>query len=174
MHDETSIDWFMLMKIHITYVLEWRTVYALTRGLFWCFCPSCAATRDQITLEWADKQFVTRVHTLFYFSHVITNPYMTIKTTIVTHRLRVSPARFTFCWLRHNRLLTTSQWQDNCNAIRRKVISRFHLRRYLRSVVWKILIRRSHQCMWYCVSYLGKWIPNRVIRPQNIEYYCQI
>ena len=28
----------------------------------------------KITLEWARKQFVTRVHILFYFLHNITNP----------------------------------------------------------------------------------------------------
>ena len=28
------------------YVLEWRTVYALTRGLFWCLFPSFGATRE--------------------------------------------------------------------------------------------------------------------------------
>ena len=43
-------------------------------------------TRVTITLEWAQKQFVTRVHTLFYFLHDIMNPWMTIKTTIFTHR----------------------------------------------------------------------------------------
>ena len=41
---------------------------------------------------------------------------MTIKTTSFTHRPRVSLARFSFCWWRHNRLLMTSQWPDNCDA----------------------------------------------------------
>ena len=40
-----------------------------------------------------------------------------IKTTIFTHRPRVSLARFSFCWWRHNRFLVTSQWPDNCDAI---------------------------------------------------------
>ena len=35
---------------------------------------------------------------------------------------RVSLARFSFCWWRRNRLLT-SQWPDNCDAIKRVVIS---------------------------------------------------
>ena len=48
---------------------------------------------------------------------------MTIKTTIFTHRLRVSLARFSFCWWRHNRLLMTSQWPDNCDTIMWIVIS---------------------------------------------------
>ena len=39
------------------------------------------------------------------------------KTTIISHRPRVSLARFSFCWWRHNRLLMTPQWPDNCDAI---------------------------------------------------------
>ena len=48
---------------------------------------------------------------------------MTIKTIIFTHRSRVSLARFTFCWWRHNRLLMTSQWPDSCDAITWVLIS---------------------------------------------------
>ena len=48
---------------------------------------------------------------------------MTIKTTIFTHRPRVSLARFLFCWWRHNRLLMTSQSPDNCDAVTWIVIS---------------------------------------------------
>ena len=48
---------------------------------------------------------------------------MTIKTMVSTHRPRVSFARFTFCWWRHNRLLMTSQWPDNCVTITWIVIS---------------------------------------------------
>ena len=39
------------------------------------------------------------------------------KMTIFTHRPRVSLARFSFCYWRHNRLLMMSQWPDNCDAI---------------------------------------------------------
>ena len=53
----------------IMYVLLWRTVYVLTRVLFWClFSPRCCTTREintKITLSWAHKQFPTWVHTLF-------------------------------------------------------------------------------------------------------------
>ena len=48
---------------------------------------------------------------------------MTINTTGFTHRPRVSLARFSFCWWRHNRLLMTSQLPDNCDAITWIVIS---------------------------------------------------
>ena len=66
------------------YVLEWRTVSALTRVLFWCLFPELRSNEGnkqqkkemntKITLEWGKKQFVTRVHNLFYFLHDITNP----------------------------------------------------------------------------------------------------
>ena len=59
---------------------KWKqSIILYSRGeLFMCprecyfgvYFPSCAATRElntKITLEWAHKQFVTRMHTLFYF-----------------------------------------------------------------------------------------------------------
>ena len=53
----------------IMYVLSSQTVSALTRGLFLCLFPSLlrnSGNKQKITLLWALKQFVTRVHTLFY------------------------------------------------------------------------------------------------------------
>ena len=91
-------------------------------GYFGVYFPSCEATTDintKVTLEWPQKQFVTSVHTLSYF---ITNPQKTIKT-IFTHRPRVSLTRFSFCRWCHNRLLMTSQWPINCDAITWIVIS---------------------------------------------------
>ena len=44
---------------------------------FWCLFPelrSNEGNKHQLTLEWAQKQFITRAHTLFYFLHDITNP----------------------------------------------------------------------------------------------------
>ena len=90
---------------------------------FGVYFPRCCAINTKITLEWTHKQFVTRVHTLFYFLHDITNPSMTLNTRIFKHHPRVSLARFPFCWCRHNRLLMTSQWPDNCDAITWTVIS---------------------------------------------------
>ena len=48
---------------------------------------------------------------------------MAIKITIFTYRHRVSFPGFSFCWCRHNRLLMTSQWPDNCDTITSIVIS---------------------------------------------------
>ena len=45
------------------------------------------------------------------------------KTTSFTHRPRVSHARFSFCWWRHNRLLMAPKCPDNCDAITLIVIS---------------------------------------------------
>ena len=59
----------MINTYRIIHVLSWRTVNALTRGLFWCLFPELRNT--QITLEWVHKQFVTRVLVLFYFLHDI-------------------------------------------------------------------------------------------------------
>ena len=98
-------------------------LFQLSReGYLGVYFPSCKATREKnttITLEWAQKQFITRVHALFYFLHDTTNPQMTTKTMIFTHRphLGLSLARFWFCWWHHNGLLMTSQWPDNCDAI---------------------------------------------------------
>ena len=95
-------------------------------GYFGVYFPPCAAKREintKITLEWAHKQFVTRVHTLFYFLHDIMNPKMTLKTRILTHHPPVSLARFTLCWWRHSRLAMTSQWPHNCDANTWQVIS---------------------------------------------------
>ena len=91
-------------------------------GYFGVYFPSCEATREintKITHEWAQKQFVTRVHTLSYFSHNITNPWMTIKMKIFTHRPRVSLIWFSFCWWRHNPddiTMTRQLWRDHVNS----------------------------------------------------------
>ena len=95
-------------------------------GYFGVHFSSCWATREintKIRLEWAHKQFITSVHALYYFLHDITNPKMTLKVRIFTHHPHVSLARFTFCWWRHNRLVVTSQWPDNCDENTWQVIS---------------------------------------------------
>ena len=84
------------------YALEWRTLHALTRELFWCFLCSKTLVR-------ALREFVTRVYTLSYFSNDITNPYMTIKITIFTHHPLCHSLGFRSdydvtvdCWWRHD------------------------------------------------------------------------
>ena len=55
------MDSLCRVRNKIMYVLLWRTVYALTGVLFWCLLIN-----TKITLQWAHKQFVTRVHTLLF------------------------------------------------------------------------------------------------------------
>ena len=79
-------------------------MYMLTRGLFLCLFLSCEAsseTNTKIILKWAHQQFVTIVHTLFYFLQDM-SPKMTIKQTIFHHRHRPSLGLFTLWWWRHN------------------------------------------------------------------------
>ena len=94
-----------------------------------CLCDlRNSGNKHQITnvaLEWVHKQFVTRVHTIILFFIRHNDSINGDKTTIFLYRPRVSLARFTFCWWRHNRLLMMSQWPDNSNydAITWMVIS---------------------------------------------------
>ena len=94
-----------------------------------CLCDlRNSGNKHQITnvaLEWAHKQFVTRVHTIILFFIRHNDSINGDKTTIFLYRPRVSLAWFTFCWWRHNRLLMMSQWPDNSNydAITWMVIS---------------------------------------------------
>ena len=65
-----------MSKYRIMYVLAWLFMRS-REGYFGVYFPSCVATREintKITIEWAHKQFATRVHTLFYFLQDITNP----------------------------------------------------------------------------------------------------
>ena len=74
-------------------------------GHFGVYFPSCEATREintKITLEWAQKQFVTRVHALFYFLHDITNPNMTIMPLSHSFGFRSAGDVTIACWWRHN------------------------------------------------------------------------
>ena len=109
------------------YVLEWRGFSALTRGLFWCLFPELQSNEGNKYQNntWVRAETVrhesTYIIILFLTRH---NKYiMTIKTTIFTHCIHVSLTQFLFCWWHHNRLLMTSQWPDNCDAIMWIVIS---------------------------------------------------
>ena len=53
----------------IMYELEWRTAYALTRGLLWC---TTRGIHTKITIECAHKQCITRVHTLSWHNDDVT------------------------------------------------------------------------------------------------------
>ena len=71
------MDSLCLVRNKIMYVLLWRTVYALTRVLFWCLFIN-----TKIILSWARKQFATRVHTLFYIYLESTYHHSVIRATL--------------------------------------------------------------------------------------------
>ena len=110
----------------IMYALEWRIVSALTRGLFWCLLPELRSNEGNKYQNNTRVSAETVRHENAYIILFLTRHNESINeytTTSFTHRPRVSLARFSFCWWRHNRLLMTSQWPDNCDAITSIVIS---------------------------------------------------
>ena len=108
------------------YALKWRTVSALTRGLFWCLFPSLLCNSGNKHQNNTRVSAETVCHGSTYIISFLTWHNESInedKNTIFTRRLRVLLAQFSFCWWRHNRLLMTSQWPHNCDAITWIVIS---------------------------------------------------
>ena len=102
------------------YVLEWRTVSARTRGLFWCLF------RELRSIEVNKHKINTRVsaetvrHESTYIILFLTRHNESInddKNDDLYTSSRVSLAQLSFCWWRHYRLLMTSQLQDNCDVI---------------------------------------------------------
>ena len=78
-----------LYGVFTTHILEWRTVYPLTKGYLGAYSPYI---NIKITLERAFKEFVTNVHRWFYFLHDIRDRKITIREAVFTNRLRVSPS----------------------------------------------------------------------------------
>ena len=77
-------------------------------GYFGVYFPSCETTREintKLTLEWAQKQLVTRVHTLLYFYLFLTRQNKSINDD------------------ENDDLNPSSQWPDDCDAITWIVIS---------------------------------------------------
>ena len=83
---ESCITWYGIYNTTVTEaeINRMWCVYS-SEKLFQCsqegyssvYFPICEATREmntKIILEWVQKQFDTRVHTLSYFLHDITNP----------------------------------------------------------------------------------------------------
>ena len=112
----SEIDWGITMtsdKYRIMNVLEWRTVYALIRGLFWC---SFSELRSNLGNKHQNNTWVNawtvRYETAYIISFLTWYDQSTNddKMTIFKHW-------FTFCWWCHNRLLMMSQWAGNCDVI---------------------------------------------------------
>ena len=87
--------------------LEWKTIFALRRELFWWLFPKLQSGKEMnscISLEWTYKQCVTTMLALFCFLHDTMNPYIVIKKAIFTHGLHASLALFMSCRWHHHRL----------------------------------------------------------------------
>ena len=111
----------------IMYVLVWRTVSALTRGLFWCLCPELRSNqgnkRHNNTRVSAETVRHESTYIILFLKRHNESKNDDKNYDLYTHHPRVSLTRFSFCWWCHNRLLMTSQWPDNCDAITWMVIS---------------------------------------------------
>ena len=108
------------------YALEWWTVSALTRGLFWCLFPelrSNSGNKHQnntlVSAETVGHSSTYIISFLIWHNESINDD----KNDDFCDRPCVSHAQFSFCWWHHNLLLMTSQWPDNCDAITWIVIS---------------------------------------------------
>ena len=67
------------------YVLEWRIVSALTRGLLWCLFPDLRSNEgnEYQNKTWVSAETVRHEGTyIISFLHEITNSKMTMETTI--------------------------------------------------------------------------------------------
>ena len=133
-----------------------------------CF-PSCETTREintKITLEWAQKQFVMRVHISFLTRHKQSiddnkNDDPSTSSPCLTHSVFV-------CWWRPNRFLMTSQWPHNCDVITWIVISS--------SLDFDFIIGDIHglsgkNVQIFKVCFTGK--PNHWSRVNSISFYIQ-
>ena len=121
-----KIQTLSLKRYRIMYALPWQTVYALTRGLFWCLFPELHSNEGNKHQNNTQVSALTLRHKSTYNILFLTwqnKPKMTLKTRIFTHHPRVSITCFTLCWWRHNRLEMTSQWPDHCDADTWQVIS---------------------------------------------------
>ena len=102
------------------YVLEWRTVSALTRGLFWCLFPELRSNEGNKYQNNIRVSAETVRHESTYIILFLTRHNESIndyKTTSFTHRPRVSTLGFRSVDDVTIDLLMTLQWPDNCDAI---------------------------------------------------------
>ena len=99
---------------------QWRTVSALMRGLFWCLFPEYKHQNNTpVSTE-------TVCHESTYIILFLTRHNKSKnddKNNDLYTSSRVSLTQFSFCWWRHNRLLMTPQWPNNCGGITWIVIS---------------------------------------------------
>ena len=107
------------------YVLEWRIVSALMRGSFWCLFPELRSKEGNKYQNNTRASVETVRHESTYIILFLTRHNESMNDYKNDELYTSSPCRtrFSFCWWRPNRLLMTSQWPDNCDAITWIVIS---------------------------------------------------
>ena len=126
------------------------------------YFPSCEATREmntKITFQWAQKQFVTRVHTLSYFLHNINNnkdddlstssPCLTRSVFVLLMTSQSIPDDVT---------MTRKLWCDHLNSDIQLVRYRFYSWRYWRPVVWERHIEPHYNGPWLCYAFCVPYV----------------
>ena len=105
-------------KYRVLYVLEWRTAYALARGLFWCLFPELRSSEGNKHQNNTRVSASTIRHESTYIVLFLARHDESINDNKNDGLYTSSPgpARFTVCWWRHNRLLMTSQWPEHWDA----------------------------------------------------------
>ena len=94
-------------------------MHTLTYYSLWCLFPELWSNEanDYQNNTWVKTEMVHQqsIHIILFLTQH--NEFINaIKTMILTHLSRVSLAQFSFCWC-HNRLLRTSYWPENRDAI---------------------------------------------------------
>ena len=108
------------------YVLDWWTVSALTRGLLLCLFPELRSNEGNKYKNNPRVGAETVRHESAYIILFLTRHSVLINDDKKDDIYTSSPCfarSVSFCWCRHNQLLMTSQWPDNCDAITWIVIS---------------------------------------------------
>ena len=120
----------MIVNITVTmygimYLLEWRPVYTLTKGLFWFIFPelhSNEGNKHKITLhEHINSWSQEYIH--YFIAYMTQQIHKWRLKWRSSHIMPVSRSVY-ICWC-HNQLLMTSNWPDNCDASTWKVTSNF-------------------------------------------------
>ena len=126
---KNSVSSFLAFVVLDIFNNVWTwVVNCLWEGYFGVYFLSWEATRKintEITLEWAHKLFIMKVHTLFYFLHNITSPYMVIKRGSShidpSHSLGLRAANDATidCWWCQKCII----WCSRCDVCMQKAIS---------------------------------------------------
>ena len=111
-------------------------------SVYFLICEAMREINTKITLEWAQKQFITLVHTLLYFLHGLINPWIMMKMKIF-HTSSPCIIRLVFVLLMMSQLIaddvtmTRQVWRDHLNSDIQLVRYRFYSQRYSQLVMYE-------------------------------------